>query len=469
MGTDNEQEYEIDLKEICIAILDRIWIVISVGIACALLAGIITKVFITPMYTSTTKLYVINKQNSENSVTYTDLQTGNLLTNDYIIQVKGTKVLSQVISELNLTDTEDELASRITVSNPENSRFIVISVSDKDPVVAQQIASCVAKVSSEVVKEVMDLEKVNVAEEANLPLEKSSPNLKKNVLLGGVAGVFVSLLLIVVFYLLNDRIRTPEDVKRYLGLNTLGQIPVLENSGNAKKKQRHRKPDIDDEDDDENEQEPVAVVPAAENADKIPVFVPGFSVKADEPAADDTATVSFADHEEDTATVSFADHEEDTAAVSFVDYEDESSEAFEDVAPETAAPEESAKPETEISEEAVESETVIAEEASKPETVISEEAVKPAKKKKTDSSKKKSKDKADEEEKTKKSDKADKTKRADKADKEKKAGKSDKEDKEDKPVKDKKSKKKKSGKKANDKKDHDKKETEYAEGGEDNE
>ena len=173
MGTDNEQEYEIDLKEIAIVILDRIWIVISVGIACALLAGIITKVFITPMYTSTTKLYVINKQNSENNITYTDLQTGNLLTNDYIIQVKGTKVLSQVISELNLTDTEDELASRITVSNPENSRFIVISVSDKDPVVAQQIASCVAEVSSDVVKEVMDLEKVNVAEEANLPLEKT--------------------------------------------------------------------------------------------------------------------------------------------------------------------------------------------------------------------------------------------------------------------------------------------------------
>ncbi len=436
MGTDNEQEYEIDLKEICIAILDRIWIVISVGIACALLAGIITKVFITPMYTSTTKLYVINKQNSENSVTYTDLQTGNLLTNDYIIQVKGTKVLSQVISELNLTDTEDELASRITVSNPENSRFIVISVSDKDPVVAQQIASCVAKVSSEVVKEVMDLEKVNVAEEANLPLEKSSPNLKKNVLLGGVAGVFVSLLLIVVFYLLNDHIRTPEDVKRYLGLNTLGQIPVLEDGGNAKKKQRHRKPDIDDEDDDEdeNENEPVAVVPAVGNTDKIPVFVPGLSVDTAESTGETAETVSSADHEE------------------------EIGETSEDMAPEAVRyaaviSEEIAKPETEISEEAVETETAISESVAKSE-------------KKSAGSKKKSKNKADEEEKIKKSDKADKTKKADKADKEKKA---DKPDKEDKPVKDKKSKKKKSGKKAHDKKDHDKKETEYAEGGEDNE
>lgn len=405
MGTDNEQEYEIDLKEIAIAILDRIWIVISVGIACALLAGIITKVFITPMYTSTTKLYVINKQNSENNITYTDLQTGNLLTNDYIIQVKGTKVLSQVISELNLTDTEDELASRITVSNPENSRFIVISVSDKDPVVAQQIASCVAEVSSDVVKEVMDLEKVNVAEEANLPLEKSSPNLKKNVLLGGAAGVFVSLLLIVVFYLLNDRIRTPEDVKRYLGLNTLGQIPVLENSGNTKRKQRHKKHDVDDEDDDEdeNEQEPVAVVPAVADAgekqDEIPVFVPGLSVETDKTVEVDTETVSSAE------------------------LEDVSGEAYEDA------------------------DATVQEEAAMPETIVSEETVKPVKKKKTDGQKKKSKDK----------------------DKEKKADKSDKEDKEDKPVKDKKSKKKKSGKKNHDKKEHDKKETEYAEGGEDNE
>ena len=387
MGTDNEQEYEIDLKEIAIAILDRIWIVISVGIACALLVGIITKVFITPMYTSTTKLYVINKQNSDNNITYTDLQTGNLLTNDYIIQVKGTKVLSQVISELNLTDTEDELASRITVSNPENSRFIVISVSDKDPVVAQQIASCVAKVSSDVVKEVMDLEKVNVAEEANLPLEESSPNLKKNVLLGGAAGVFVSLLLIVVFYLLNDRIRTPEDVKRYLGLNTLGQIPVLENSGNTKRKQRHKKHDVDDEDDDEdeNEQEPVAAVPAVADADEkqdeIPVFVPGLSVEHDKMMEGDTETVSYAE------------------------LEDVSDEAYEDA----------------------EAETTVQEEAAKPETVVSEEDVKPAKKKKSDNSKKKSKDK-------------DKEKKADKSEKE---NKEDKEDKEDKPVKDKKSKKKK--------------------------
>ena len=431
MGTDNEQEYEIDLKEIAIAILDRIWIVISVGIACALLVGIITKVFITPMYTSTTKLYVINKQNSENNITYTDLQTGNLLTNDYIIQVKGTKVLSQVISELNLTDTEDELASRITVSNPENSRFIVISVSDKDPVVAQQISSCVAEVSSDVVKEVMDLEKVNVAEEANLPLEKSSPNLKKNVLLGGAAGVFVSLLLIVVFYLLNDRIRTPEDVKRYLGLNTLGQIPVLENSGNTKRKQRHKKHDVDDED--ENEQEPVAAVPAVadtdEKQDEIPVFVPGLSVEHDKMMEGDTETVSYAE------------------------LEDVSDEAYEDAEAETTVQEEAAKPETVVSEEAAKPETVVSEEAAKPETVVSEEDVKPAKKKKSDNSKKKSKDK-------------DKEKKDDKSEKE---NKEDKEDKEDKPVKDKKSKKKKPGKKNHHKKEHNKKETEYAEGGEDNE
>lgn len=435
MGTDNEQEYEIDLKEIAIVILDRIWIVISVGIACALLAGIITKVFITPMYTSTTKLYVINKQNSENNITYTDLQTGNLLTNDYIIQVKGTKVLSQVISELNLTDTEDELAPRITVSNPENSRFIVISVSDKDPVVAQQIASCVAEVSSDVVKEVMDLEKVNVAEEANLPLEKSSPNLKKNVLLGGAAGVFVSLLLIVVFYLLNDRIRTPEDVKRYLGLNTLGQIPVLENSGNTKRKQRHKKPGVDDEDDDEdeNEQEPVAAVPAVADAgkkqDEIPVFVPGLSVETDKTMEGDTETVSYAEIED----------------VSNEAYEDETTIPEEAANPETVVSEEAANPETVVSEETANPEYVVSEESAKHETVTSEDAVKPAKKKKSDNSKKKSKDK------------------------EKRADKSEKEDKEDKPVKDKKSKKKKPGKKTHHKKDHDKNETEYAEGGEDNE
>jgi capsular polysaccharide biosynthesis protein len=256
MESNKEQEIEIDLKEIFIILLDRIWIILASALVLAVLAGIVTKVFMTPMYSSTTKLYVINRQSEENAVTYSDLQSGSTLTQDFVIQVTGNKVMSQVIEELNLDTTESALADRIAVSNPDSTRYIVITVSDKDPVVAQQIAECVAKVSSEVGQEVLDIEKVNVAEEADLPLEPSSPNTKKNIVIGGLLGFVLAVGIIVVVHLMNDTIRTPEDVKKYLGLNTLGQIPVMETGETkkrGKKNKRKKKPDIDDIDEDEPE------------------------------------------------------------------------------------------------------------------------------------------------------------------------------------------------------------------------
>ena len=254
MEQKNEQEVEIDLKEIFIILLDRLWVIIFTGVLLAALTGIYTKVFVTPMYTSTAKVYVINRQNEENAVTYSDLQSGSSLTQDYMVMVKGNNVLGQVIDELNLDMTVEDLKERVSVSNETNTRFISISVEDPDPVVAQQIADCMAKISAEVGQDVMDIKKVNIAEEANLPKYPSSPNLKKNILIGGFAGIFLAIVVIIIIFLMNDSIRTSEDVKKYLDLNTLGQIPVLDEGETKKKKkkrEKRKKLDVDDIEDDE--------------------------------------------------------------------------------------------------------------------------------------------------------------------------------------------------------------------------
>lgn len=254
MEQKNEQEVEIDLKEIFIILLDRLWVIIFTGVLLAALTGIYTKVFVTPMYTSTAKVYVINRQSEENAVTYSDLQSGSSLTQDYMVMVKGNNVLGQVIDELNLDMTVEDLKERVSVSNETNTRFISISVEDPDPVVAQQIADCMAEISAEVGQDVMDIKKVNIAEEANLPKYPSSPNLKKNILIGGFAGIFLAIVVIIIIFLMNDSIRTSEDVKKYLDLNTLGQIPVLDEGETKKKKkkrEKRKKLDVDDIEDDE--------------------------------------------------------------------------------------------------------------------------------------------------------------------------------------------------------------------------
>ncbi len=56
--------------------------------------------------------------------------------------------------------------------------------------------------------------------------EPSSPNLMKNLMMGGLLGMILAIAVIVVRFLMDDTIKTEEDVKKYLGLNTLASLPV---------------------------------------------------------------------------------------------------------------------------------------------------------------------------------------------------------------------------------------------------
>jgi capsular polysaccharide biosynthesis protein len=233
MEARNSDEIEIDLKELFYILLNKLWIIVIVGILAAISAGLISKVFLKPIYTSTTSIYVINRQ-TEDKTTLSDLQTGTQLTQDYKILVKSRPVTEQVISDLNLTLTHEELIDMITVNTPENTRILEIEVRNPDAYVAKQLADAIAEVSAERMVSVMEMEKANIVEPGNLPLEPSSPNIKKNVIIGGIIGVFLSALCIILIYILNDSLKSAEDVERYLGLNTLGAIPMEE--GVTKKK-----------------------------------------------------------------------------------------------------------------------------------------------------------------------------------------------------------------------------------------
>jgi capsular polysaccharide biosynthesis protein len=231
----NNEELEIDLKELFYVLLDKIWIIILVGILMATGAGLVSKLLLKPIYTSSTSIYVINRQ-SEDKTTLSDLQTGTQLTKDYKILVKSRPVTEQVISELNLTMTSEDLAETITVNTPTDTRILEIVVENPDAYIAKQIADTIAEVSSERMVSVMEMEKVNIIEPGNLPTEPSSPNITRNMIIGGILGVLLIGFIVILVHILNDSIKSPDDIERYLGLTTLGTIPMLE--GTTKKKQK---------------------------------------------------------------------------------------------------------------------------------------------------------------------------------------------------------------------------------------
>lgn len=240
---------EIDLVELLGVILHNLWIIIVSGVIVAAVALLVSYFIITPKYESVTKIYVISKTNAD-TMTYSDLQAGSTLTKDYKELVKSRPVLEEVLAETGIDIELKDLEEQITVEVPTDTRIVSITVEDKDPYEARIIADSVRIAASKHIREVMDTEAVNVVEEASLPIEKSSPSILKNTAIGYAVGLFLAIAIVIINYIMDDTIKTPDDVEKFLGVSVLGSIPYSENdlSDKAemeryekKKKQRKKK------------------------------------------------------------------------------------------------------------------------------------------------------------------------------------------------------------------------------------
>ena len=235
----NQDEIEIDLLELLRVLCSKIGYVILAALALGLLMVLVSKVLMKPQYESTTKMYVLSKQDSSNTVTSGDLQASSLLTKDYAELIQSRQVVETVIAQLNLDLTYEQFLKKLTVTTQNDTRILSITVKDEDPYMASQIADAIRVAAADHIQNVMNTEAVNVVDEANIPDEPVSPSIKKNGLIGAVAGAFIAIIVIIVVYLTNDTIQTSEDVERYLGVSTLGIIPIREGQKKSKKKNKN--------------------------------------------------------------------------------------------------------------------------------------------------------------------------------------------------------------------------------------
>ncbi len=233
--TPNKEEMEIDLREIFGLLLRKIWLILLSGITVGLLAIVVTIFFITPQYESTTRMYVLSQQD-KGTLTNQDMQTSLSLTSDYVELIKSRTVTEGVIAQLNLNMSSEALLSKMTVQSQSDTRIISISVRDEDPYRAAEIANTVREVAAGHIQNVMDIEAVNVVDTANIPDQRVSPSISRNAMMGGLLGAVAAAAVVILIYLLNDTIKTPEDVERYLNLSVLGSIPLME----TEKKQRRK-------------------------------------------------------------------------------------------------------------------------------------------------------------------------------------------------------------------------------------
>ena len=225
MNQDNTKSVEIDV----LALLHKLWtkklLILFTAFYFAAFSFLGTYFFIQPTYTSTTRIYVVNQATDNNNLSAQDLQAGTYLANDYKEIITSNDVLSEVIKDEKLNLSEAELSKMVSVNIPTDTRLISISVKAKTGQDAQVLANKVREVASKKINTVTIVEDVTTLEEAKLPSSPSSPNIKRNVLLGAILGGFVAIVAVLVREVLDDRIRRPEDVEDVLEMTLLGIVP----------------------------------------------------------------------------------------------------------------------------------------------------------------------------------------------------------------------------------------------------
>lgn len=227
MNTNDNASIEIDV----LYLLRKLWIkkffIVFVGLLVGTIALLGSVFFIKPKYTSTTRIYVVSRS-SDSSLTNQDLQAGSYLVNDYKEVITSSEVLSSVIDQEKLSMSAGELSKEIAVTIPTDTRVISISVTDTDAQRACDIANTVREVAAEKIKAVTKVDDVTTLESATKPSHPSSPNVKRNAVIGVLAGAFLAIVGILVAEVLDDRVRRPEDIEETLGMTLLGVVPDVD-------------------------------------------------------------------------------------------------------------------------------------------------------------------------------------------------------------------------------------------------
>ena len=230
----NNEEIEIDLRELFFVLLEHIRMIIASTILVALIALAYSKLLVTPMYASTAELYVLSKSTSITSIT--DLQVGTNLTSDYMEVISGRPVLDQVIENLGLDMEYDDLYKQVSLNNPADSRIMKITVTDSDPENAKVIADEIAEVSAAYISQMMDQDPPTIIQQGYSDEDPVSPSVAKNTAVGAILGFILAAAFVIVGYLLNDTIMTPDDLENVIGIHVLASLPLDESEDDGETK-----------------------------------------------------------------------------------------------------------------------------------------------------------------------------------------------------------------------------------------
>ena len=236
------QEVEIDLLEL-LSYFRRFIVWIAAGfIIGALIAGLITKFAITPKYTATSKMYMVSSS-TQSVVDLTDLNIGQSISKDYVELLKTRPIIEGVIEEQGLVYSYEEFVNMINLSVVADTRIINIKVTSTDPKEAMNMANALAEKGVKELPKLMETPEPHIAEYAIIPVQKSSPSLSKNTVMGALIGLILVLAFLTVRFLMDDTFKSADDIEKEFGVMPLTVIPEghIEGMQSSEDSTKHKK------------------------------------------------------------------------------------------------------------------------------------------------------------------------------------------------------------------------------------
>lgn len=178
-----------------------------------------------PIYKSDTSLVLTKNEN--NAITQNDITLNKNLIATYREIIKSRRILERVINNLNLEITYDDLSENVQVENNNTTEMLIISVYNENNRLAKTIADEIASVFKEEIVEIYSIENVSIVDKALISDKPYNVHVLKQFLIGIGLGFFLSSAIITIFYLLDDTVKTEEDIEKKIGLAVLGTVPKL--------------------------------------------------------------------------------------------------------------------------------------------------------------------------------------------------------------------------------------------------
>ena len=221
----NEEEIEINLGELFQLLKKNIKSIIISILFCTMLLGIITVFVINKKYESTSRLF-LKPDVTEGIADYSQINSNNLMVNNYVEMIKGNNIQGIAANELNM-DVE-EINSCLSVTNEPDTQIISITAKTTDPALSKDILDAVVKTFTKEAKEKLNVNNITVVDEAEIATDPVSPSLKLNLAVGALLGAFLSIGYLFIKFMLDTHIHNKEEVEKYLGIPCLGSVPYFE-------------------------------------------------------------------------------------------------------------------------------------------------------------------------------------------------------------------------------------------------